>query len=198
MPAPSTANKTRSGQARREASGPNFAASQARIPLAAPTVAAAVAMHCAHIPGRVCQRRAARPRTAVAGLSIAAALALAACGSEREFDAESFVSDANESGAGLVLEEPLGSGEGGELFTVRLEEDDPGHQDEGEAEEHAHGAGSLIVAEDEEAAEAEYARCESAVTLICYRAANVAVIFQDLDAEERERLNAAFRELADG
>jgi hypothetical protein len=118
--------------------------------------------------------------------------------------ADEFVSLANENGAGIELGEPLYSTEG-EVYALTLEEEageehaaeDEKHaaEEEHAAEEHGHehGGGSLNVADSEEQALAEYEQCEAAATLLCYRAANIAVVFEGLSTEERARLDAAFR-----
>lgn len=116
----------------------------------------------------------------------------AGCGGEREFEAEEFVDAANEEGAGLVLGGSLTSiEEDVEVFAIEFAEEGGGHEGE-----HAHSGGSLIVAGDAEAATDEFERCESAVTLRCYRAANVVLLF-DAEAGQAEvaKIDAAIRAL---
>jgi hypothetical protein len=148
--------------------------------------------YCERIPGPGSLSR----RAALVALVAAIGLALAACGSgDRSFSAEEFVEEANSHGAGIELGAPLETTEpGAELYALTLEE----KGEEGDEPElgHEHGGGSLKVAADGEAAEAEYARCEEAATLLCYRAANVVVIIQpDAQPESLARVAAAFRAL---
>lgn len=108
-----------------------------------------------------------------------AVLLAGGCGSdEREFSAEEFVEEANSHGAGLELGEALETTDDAELYAVTVEPLEEHAQGEEPEAGHAHGGGSLKVAEDEAAAEAEYARCEETRLLFCYRAANVALVFQ--------------------
>ena len=147
------------------------------------------------------------------GLLLMLALLLAGaggCGSEKVFGPEEFVTVANIHGAGIELGGPLASpgfeggvyelelsvgGVGGE-DTADHAREDQGHTDEkgdkrgGEA--HAHLGGSLIVTPDSDAGRSEFERCESAVSLLCYRAANVVVMFEDsLPIEFQDRVRAA-------
>jgi hypothetical protein len=121
-----------------------------------------------------------------------AIVTLAACG-ERSFEAEQFVEEANSHGAGLELGEPLISTEPEvEVYALRVAEEEA----ERAEEEHAHGGGSLTVMEDGDAALAKYERCEAAATLLCYRAANVVVAFENsLPTDDRSRLDDAVRAL---
>ena len=125
-------------------------------------------------------------RTAASCLVIAAAAA--GCGGERTFDAQEFVDEANSHGAGLELGEPLSAtGSDIEVYGVEL----------ASSATQVHGGGSLAVAEDPEGGEAEYARCEGAVDLICYRAANVVLRLEEITPEQQAQLDETFRELED-
>ena len=111
-----------------------------------------------------------------AALLSVAALA-AGCGA-KEFGAQEFVREANARGAGLQLGEPLVSTrEEMEIFAVELlptsATGEVGPDQGGQR-----AAGSLIVAPDIETGEEEYVRCEGAVTLVCYRAANVVLALE--------------------
>jgi hypothetical protein len=111
---------------------------------------------------------------------------LAACGGERTFEAAEFVEEANAHGAGMELGEPLSStGAAGEVFAVEL----------ASSATQVHGGGSLIVVDDAEEAQAEFARCESAASLVCYRAANVVLRLEEVSPEQRAQLDEAFTEL---
>lgn len=62
---------------------------------------------------------------------------------------------------------------------------------------HAHAGGTLTITPDASAGIAEYERCEQAVSLICYRAENAVLFFEDvLSAEEQERISAALHGIA--
>jgi len=125
-----------------------------------------------------------RPGSFLAVVLLAlAALTAAACGSGgREFDAGEFVEEANSHGAGLELGAPLDSSQPDtELYEVRSEG----------------GGGTLAVMESEESAEAEYARCEDTVSLFCYRAANVALYFEEAQPDALGRVAAALKAMGD-
>jgi hypothetical protein len=114
------------------------------------------------------------------------ALALGSCGGERTFEADEFVEDVNEHGAGVELGEPLSSAETGhEIFAVEL----------AASATQVHGGGSLVVTGDSEEAQAEHARCESAASLTCYRAANVVLRLEEVSPDQRAKLDQAFTEL---
>jgi len=139
----------------------------------------------------------ARPSAAAA---LFGALALtAACGSERTFSAEEFVEEANAHGAGLTLGAPLETAreEGIELRAVELAEPEPEPEPEDEAA-HDHAGGTLTITPDPSAGAAEFERCEQAVSLICFRAANAVLLFEDaLEAEEQARIADALRGMAE-
>jgi hypothetical protein len=132
---------------------------------------------------------------AFAGILTLIALA-AGCGSEQEprYTAESFVVAANRHDAGITLGEPLLTDRPDvSLRSIRF-------QGTGAAQANTardvHGAGTLAVMPSDEAAVTEYERCRRA-GLICYRAANVSVLFsgQVVDAD-LTRLESALEALA--
>jgi hypothetical protein len=139
---------------------------------------------------------------ALAATAVSLATLALGCGSGgRTFTAEEFVEEANANGAGLELGDPLFAAEGeDEIYRVALQE---GHGSEGAGEgpasgetdaAHEHGGGSLRVSEDAEAAEEEYARCESAASLLCYRAANIVLILEpSVEPQQLRGLDAAIR-----
>jgi hypothetical protein len=129
---------------------------------------------------------------------LVAALVTVACDGERAFEPAEFIEEANAEGAGLVLGEPLASiEEGVDVYSISFEGGSDGAQPQGPGG-HTHGGGSLIVTEDAEAARAEHTRCEAAVTLVCYRAANVVLLFDaDPSDEDVARVDAAVRALGD-
>ena len=123
------------------------------------------------------------------------AVLVSGCG-EREFEPDEFVQAANEEGAGLVLGSSLTSiTEDVEVFALSFaEEEEPAP---GGGDEHG-GGGTLIVTGDADSARGEFARCQAAVSLTCYRAANV-VLYFDVPPEDEHvaRVEAAIRALGD-
>ncbi|MEJ7876616.1 MAG: hypothetical protein WKF62_08145 [Solirubrobacterales bacterium] len=121
-------------------------------------------------------------------LSIAAAtlVAIAGCGDEeRTFTASGFVDEMNDQGADLELGADLLSTQAGvETFEIRFGQT---------------GDGSLAVAEDDEGGVSEYERCESAATLLCYRAANVVLLFDgaEIAVGDLAGVEAAIRAIAE-
>jgi hypothetical protein len=130
-----------------------------------------------------------------------ATVALAACGDERHFSAQELVAEINEQGAGLRLGEPLTSTqEELELYAVRLEgAQAPGPATaEGLPPTDVHAAGSLTITDGDDAGLAEYERCEDAASLICFRAANAVLIFEDtVPNEDLARIETAIGALAE-
>jgi len=118
------------------------------------------------------------------------ALAFVACGGERSFDAEEFVGELNDHGAGLALEGSLPNEQAGvEVYSVAIAAN-PG---QGEDD---HSGGSLVLADDADGAIAEHERCEGAVSFICFRAANAVLIVEDGSRpQDIERVGAAIRAL---
>jgi hypothetical protein len=111
------------------------------------------------------------------------AAALTACGDETTFTADELVTEVNDRGARVRLGEPLTtSQEDVELYALRLAGTGaaPGvpSGDAGSAPVDVHGGGTLTITEDDDAALAEFERCESAVSLVCFRAANAVLIFE--------------------
>jgi hypothetical protein len=130
------------------------------------------------------------------------AVTLAACGSGATFTAPELVDEVNQHGAGLRLGEPLETTqEEIELYAVRLEGASaaPAVPPTGESSAPAdvHAGASLTIATDDEAALAEYARCETAVSLLCFRAANALLILEDTTpAADIARVEDAIRAIA--
>lgn len=138
----------------------------------------------------------ARPALLTA-LLLAAALTSPACGDEKTFDAEEFVREANEAGAGFELGEPLStSDEGAELYALRIEEAGSATRP-APGDPELHGGGSLKVTESADAARKEFERCEEAVSLVCYRAANIAVYFDGITPEQQSRVGQAFQAIGE-
>lgn len=150
------------------------------------------------MPGRVAAATHALRRGPTA-LALCVALSATACGSgERTYEADEFVEAANAEGAALSLGDSLTSDDGGnDVRALTLSEDqDPPDRSPPPGDQHAHGGGSLTVTESAAEAREEYQRCEGAVSLLCYRAANVVAIFEGLTPAERRRLDSAFSALA--
>jgi hypothetical protein len=129
---------------------------------------------------------------------------LAACGDEATFTAEELVAEVNARGAQVRLGERLTtSQEGVELYALRLAGAGaaPGvpSGDAGSAPVDVHGGGTLTITENDDAALAEYERCESAVSLVCYRAANAVLIFEGaVPNQDLARIEAAVQAMAEG
>ncbi len=126
--------------------------------------------------------------------AVAIAIALAGCSSgEDQLSAEAAVAALNQAGAELELGESLGSGVAGiDLYVVRFS------GGSGPLQGDAHGSGAVAVLEDEEAALSEFERCDSAVSFVCFRAANTVFRFDSISAEEQARITASMRSLAAG
>ena len=136
-------------------------------------------------------------RAALSFIALAALALGGGCG-ETTFDAAGFVEEANENGASLELGEPLlTEREEVEVHAVEIRPASAtGELGAGHAGEE-HVGGSLIVSEDGEAAEAEFARCDGAVTIVCYRAANVVLAVEgDPSSAELVGIDGAIRAMA--
>jgi hypothetical protein len=123
-------------------------------------------------------------------------LGIAACGDDTTYTADELVSGLNDHGAELELGETLPSNrEGIDLRGLRFAADPSAAlKAGGEAEG---GSGSLTITPDADAGLAEYQRCESAGALVCFRADNAVLIFEDeLGAADRARLASALQAIA--
>jgi hypothetical protein len=134
--------------------------------------------------------------------ALLAAAVLAACGDERQFDAQELVVEINEHGAGIQLGEPLTTAqEDLELYAVRLAGAKPPGPatTEGTPPADVHAAGTLTITDGDDAGLAEYERCEGAASLICFRAANAVLIFEDtVPNQDLARIEAAIGAMAEG
>jgi hypothetical protein len=126
----------------------------------------------------------------------AAAVALTGCGEGDAFTGPELVSELNAEGAELELGEQLPSTrEELGVFALRFA-DDPPAELPAAGSEHG-GSGSLTITEDSDAGLAEFERCGSTGALLCFRAANAVLIFEDeLAADDRAQLDAALQELS--
>jgi hypothetical protein len=118
----------------------------------------------------------------------------AACG-DQDYTADELVTDLNDHGAALELGEALPSARDGiDVYALRFPTDPSAALKGGDEEG---GGGSLTITPDADAGLAEYQRCESAGTLVCFRADNGVLMFEDkLGAEERDRLASALEAIA--
>jgi hypothetical protein len=138
-------------------------------------------------------------------LACAALLAatLTACGDETTFTADELVAEVNERGAQIRLGEQLTSSqEDVEIYALRLAGTSAAagvpSDDAASAPVDVHGGGTLTITESDDAALAEYERCESAVSLVCYRAANAVLIFEGaVPNQDLARIETAVRAMAE-
>lgn len=131
-----------------------------------------------------------------AAVALAVVLALAGCGAAYD-DAQSFVDAANAEGAGFELGPSLSSNDPEHrIYALEIE----GAEQPSEAREPGQaslGGGSITVTPGEDEARAEYDQCEAAVSLLCYRAGNVALALEgEIGPAERARVDAAISALA--
>jgi hypothetical protein len=119
-------------------------------------------------------------------------LALAGCSSERTFDSETVVAELNDAGAGLVLGEPLPSTEESvEVTVINLAPGGASGAGSQPADGPGETAGAVVILVDAEAAEAEFVRCEQAVSFVCFRAANAVLRFTGLGPAAQQRMTSA-------
>ena len=117
------------------------------------------------------------------------ALALSACGGgEREFTASELIDELNDKGAPLELEGTLASAQEG-LETFELAITEPGAADA--AQGHDEGGATLILTENAGDAPAEFERCESALSLTCFRVANGVIALTDDNPSVLAKVGAA-------
>lgn len=117
-------------------------------------------------------------------------LALPGCGSEeREFTASELVEELHSHGAPFQLEGPLPNDqENLEVYDLSISTDRPPA-----AHGHAGSGATLTISEGEEAAVAEFQRCESSLTLTCFRVANGVLQLAEGDPELLAEVEAAVR-----
>ena len=116
------------------------------------------------------------------------------CGSqERTFDAEGFVDEIDAHGAQLELGPVLTTrADGIDVHVLRFS----GGDTDSQLHSADTGTATMLVMEDSEAAREEFARCESAPTLTCFRAANVVLRFEEMDATDQARIVGAMEGIA--
>lgn len=125
----------------------------------------------------------------------AAGVLVAGCG-ERTFGEEEFIEEANNVGAGLTLGVILSENEQG--VPVRAIELIPAGASRPLRPGEDAGGGTMLVLEGSDVAREEFERCEGAVTLTCYRAANVVLRFDEIDPTQRQRVSTAIAALESG
>lgn len=137
--------------------------------------------------------------TVLLGIGMVAGVILGCGSGERDFDAASVTDELNDAGAGIVLGEPLPvTTEGVEVRAITLDHTEDAAGTEGDSA-HEHGvAGALVVLEDSEAAEAEFARCESAIDFACFRAANTVLRFTGMSPVDQQLMSESVSALESG
>jgi hypothetical protein len=142
-----------------------------------------------------------RENHALAAAFLFATVAVAGCGSEQTFTASEFAEEVNEQGIEIRVGRQLQSTEGNELHEITLPRlPGPPPPAPGEHEEEHAGKkgvpGTLYVFDDADAAEEQIAACRSSGGLVCYRAENVIVLFEEAGIEA-QRLAVAIQRLED-
>jgi hypothetical protein len=121
-------------------------------------------------------------RLAVALLT--ASVWLASCGGDQGYTADELISQLDDHGAGLELGESLPSArEGIDVHALRST---------------AGASGSVTITADADSGLAEYQRCQTAGALVCFRADNAVLIFEELAPDERAGVAAALQVIASG
>jgi hypothetical protein len=137
------------------------------------------------------------------GLLLATALTLfvllgGGCGSERKLTATEFIDEMNANGASLELGPVITQNpDGTDVVEVKFTRTAPTATGEG-AKPAASGSATLLALDDSAAAEDEYARCQGAPALTCFRAANIVLRVEELEPTDQALLTTAIEGLADG
>lgn len=120
---------------------------------------------------------------------VAVSAVASGCGSgERTFTPEEFVEAIDEQGGQLALGEVLTTrSDGVEVHVLRFS----GDPEDTQLHDRGTGDATMIVLEDSGQAKDEFARCEAAPLLTCFRAANVVLRFEDMGAADRARVVGA-------
>lgn len=132
-------------------------------------------------------------RTAAA-LLVGAALATGVGCGEQTFTASELVDAANAEGAQLDLGERLTTSPAGTEVYVVGSAASPG--DANPQLVGGGGKGTLVVADGSGSGAEEFERCEATADLTCFRASNVVLRFESLDAPDQARISAAISALA--
>lgn len=137
-------------------------------------------------------------RIAAALLISLGALGAGGCG-DRVFTPPGFVDAANAEGAELALGPVLTTTDAGvEVYGLESAGTAPGSDPNPQLHSGEKGSATMIVMEDSERARAEFTRCEAAPALTCFRAANVVLRFEQMDAADQARISGALAALAGG
>jgi hypothetical protein len=131
-------------------------------------------------------------------LVLLAAPLVAGCGSQPTLSASQFIDQINAEGVSIELGRKLTtSGGADEVYAVRLPPL-PGEPKPLPGSESGPGAsGSLYVFGDNDSAEDQLKACQAATGLVCYRAANIAVVLDEESGRiEARRLGVAITRLA--
>ncbi len=98
----------------------------------------------------------------------------------------------NANGAALALGPVLTTNpDGEEIHTVTFTDLAPSATGEGKPPVDSHGSATLVVVESADTAREEFARCEQAPVLTCFRAANAVLRIEALQAADQARITAA-------
>ena len=120
-------------------------------------------------------------------------LAVSGCGVEgREFTASELVDELDAKGAPFQLEGPLVT----DQESIDVYELSTSTASSPTAHGHGGGGATLTIAEDEDKAETEFQRCESSLTLVCFRISNGVLQLSDDDPGLLAEVEAAVRAMA--
>ena len=122
---------------------------------------------------------------AAAGSTTAIVLLAGCGGGDRVFEPEELVTELNGAGAEIKLGPVLTTNPNG-VDVISVFVADPAGQGD-------LGAGTMVLLEDSDAARDEFARCEAAPTLVCFRAANGVLRFEELLPQGQAQVEAALR-----
>jgi hypothetical protein len=130
-------------------------------------------------------------------LVLVAATGVTGCGGGPTFTAAEFVDRINDEGVAVRLGQQLPSSGGAEHIYILILPPLPGEPPPAPGTEGGPGAnGSLYVYDDTDSAEDELTACRDSGGLLCFRAANVVVLFEEAGIEA-QRLGLAIRRLAE-
>ncbi len=130
-------------------------------------------------------------------IGLATSLTMVACGGEHEFTAQGFIDEMNDNGAALALGPALTKNpDGADVYTVSLTEFAPSAVGQEPPPTDVHGAATLLIVDDSDAAREEFDRCERAPILTCFRASNAVLRVEDLPPADQARITTALEALA--
>jgi hypothetical protein len=123
-----------------------------------------------------------------AALALAGSLLALSCGGERSFEAEEIVAELNAAGTELELGDTLPNDQEG--IEVRVI-DFVGAPRGEEAT-----AGTVVILSGADTAAEEFTRCQSAVSFVCFRAANAVLRFTNIRPRQEAQVSAALEMIA--